>query len=151
MKSRKTSRPSILPSLFRFMVVAGLLVGLTCYGVGGWYFSDVLKADLLDVAPSTAGPYVRVTAATADTVALDSTEDPTAAHVGTYGLSWDGGAGLMGETSDSVGSIVVREFVPLFGDALRSGDLVDVDPWVWPSDPEQGLGLRLRSCRSIRR
>ena len=55
-------------------------------------------------------------------------------------MTWQSGTGLAGPIVEKVGSSVVREFVPLSGDSIGAGDLVEFDPWVW-SNPEEGLGL----------
>lgn len=140
MKSRVSRQSQILPALVRFMVILLVVVGLGLYGGGGWFFSDEIKADVLDVDPWEGGPNVRVTAASPETIALDAADDATVRDDGWYGVTWDDGAGLAGPIVESVGSSVVREFVPLTGDTLTTGDIVDFDPWVWV-DPEQGLGL----------
>ena len=131
----------MLPALTRFLLIIAIVFGMLFYGVGGWYFADEFRNDALDVEPYQSTQDVRVTAASAATVALDTVDDPSVAADGWFGMSWDGGAGLTGPILDSVGTSVVREFVPLYGDMVRAGDRVDFDPWVWPIDPEQGLGL----------
>ena len=140
MKSRRIDEKRVVPALFRFLVIVLIIGSALFYGVGGWYFADVVQTDALELDPWTESADVHVTAASDDTVAFDATGHPEIRTDGWFGVRWADGAGLAGPVVESIGSNVVREFVLLDGDPIDAADLVVFDSWVW-SDPEQGLGL----------
>ena len=106
MKTRVSYQAQILPALLRFMLILVIVVGLALYGGGGWFFSDQIKADVLDVDPWEGGPDVRVTAASPETIALDAADDATVRDDGWYGVVWDDGAGLAVERREGGRGIV---------------------------------------------
>ena len=130
----------VLPALVRFMVAVLVIGSLLFYGLGGWYFADVVRADALEIEPDASVATVRIITASDTTVTFDATMGPVVRRDGWFGVTWQSGTGLAGPIVEKVGSSVLREFVPLSGDPIGAGDLVEFDPWVW-SNPEEGLGL----------
>jgi hypothetical protein len=144
MQTRRTQQQSLITALTKSLFMIGMVLALAFYGVGGWYFSDIIKDEVLDVAPWEREFDVLVEAASAETVALDTLGDSRVRSPGLYELVWDDGSGVVGDIVESVGTTVIRDFAPLHGDSLAPDDLVDFDTWMW-DDPEQGFGVPFQS------
>jgi pimeloyl-ACP methyl ester carboxylesterase len=59
---------------------------------------------------------------------------------GIWGLRWNGGYAQVGKIQHIDTQKVVRKFVPLTGN-LKRGDMVRLDAFAFPDDPQQAFGL----------
>ena len=111
---------------------------------GGCYLSGLLKDgglvpdhddpefDLEVVAIGEGQATLRVTAETDD--------DGDWRWNGIWGLEWDEGYGQVHAILEVDDRRVVREYMPLTG-TLKIGDMVRVDNYAFPGDPETALGI----------
>ena len=107
MQTRRTSAPTMVQALVRFLVWAGVLFWIVFYGGLGWVFSDTIKQDALDISPYVQERDVEVTAATSETVALIAEVGSNARDEGWFGINWDGGNGLVGPIVERIADTVV--------------------------------------------
>jgi alpha-beta hydrolase superfamily lysophospholipase len=129
----------LLPVLLGVMVIA--VAGLA---IGGCYYSDQLKQEALETDHSPAVPDLEVIGLPEGRVALEpmqgTNKDGDWTKEGVYGLEWDDGYGQVGAIVEMDAQRVVREFVTLQG-SLDVGDLVRLDSFAWPNDPQQAFGI----------
>lgn len=123
--------------LIKFLIVAGLVLGLAFYAAGGWYFSEVFRSDALENTQTAPIPDIEVAGFNGSAITLrqrpngdDQLFDP-----GVYGLEWDGGYGQVGPIVAGEGSVVDREFAVLTGQPPSVGQLADVEATGFPPDP----------------
>jgi len=106
---------------------------------GGWYFSSVLNERALSAAErreSLLPQYdVDIRAAGEGAITLDARDDDRVARLGTYGLAWDGGYGLLGNVIGESGADVTREFTVLIGGPPAGGTRGEVDSRMYPGGP----------------
>lgn len=111
---------------------AGVLVVLALAGlIGvGWYYSgEILNTE----SPGEPGYEVEVLAVSGKRITLESTE--ASRTPGTWGLDAPEGYAQVGRILSSDGDSVTRAFTPLSG-RLLPGDLVHVDGYAYPQDPD---------------
>jgi pimeloyl-ACP methyl ester carboxylesterase len=129
----------LLPVLIGVMLIA--VAGLAA---GGWYYSDQLKQRALEPNLSPAAPDLEVIGLPEGRVALgpmqETSKDGDWTKEGVYGLEWDDGYGQVGAIVEMDDQHVVREFVPMRSN-LDVGDLVRLDSFAWPNDPQQAFGV----------
>jgi uncharacterized protein len=118
-------------------IVLPVLVLIAFLGAA-WYYSDRLREDLL--TPESGGPEydVQVMDVGEDSVVLERTEDSVLE--GIHGLEWPGGYAQVEDIVSTDEGRVEREFTLLQG-SLGPGELVHVDRWAFPGDPEQAFGF----------
>lgn len=120
-----------------FIAAAGL-------AVGGWYYSDQLRRRALEPDHSPAAPDLVVIGLSEGRVALGpmqgTSKDGDWTKEGVYGLEWNDGYGQVAAIREIDEQHVVREFVPMRG-GLEVGDLVRLDSFAWPSDPQEAFGI----------
>lgn len=120
------------------LVVALIVVLAAAWSATGWYFSDIaIKPDHPAAGPSAV---VYGTGDGGRTVIMDAT--PNTLQPGRHGLSWNGGAAM-------VGGIVARphghvERALLRGPAPLPGVRVGLD-WNYPADPRSLIGAPIRT------
>ena len=119
------------------------LVVFVVYAAAGWYFSEELRRDALETAPSENEPTVEVMGTDGGriTLAQGDPEDEELTAPGTFGLSWDGGYGRVTGILEREDDEVVRRFNEFEGGRPADGVLTDVDPTVYPGNPMRALGL----------
>jgi len=113
---------------------------------GGWYFASTLNERGISGESRRNALVPRYTievlAVQDDQVTLRKPGEERLARTSTYGLTWEGGWGVLGEVvgQQSDGS-VVRSFTLGGGRPLHGGERVALDTRVYPNDPRAGLGL----------
>ena len=127
-------------------VAAVALVAIVAAGSGGWYLSDLLKDGGLVPDHDEPEEYTLEVAAIAEgRVTLRRTSETDEDGDWKRGEFW----GLEGEAGDydQVGKVleatedqVVREFFPI-GDPPSVGEMVRLDSFAYPEDPQKALGL----------
>ncbi|HEY5650444.1 MAG TPA: hypothetical protein VIW46_03280 [Acidimicrobiia bacterium] len=116
------------------------LVALFYLG-GGYYFAELLRTDGLAAKLPTPNFGVRVTDVTGNSITLDGTDRRAIEHDGTLGLRWADGYGYVGKIRDIDDTEITRDFDILSGpppeicDGGRSCDEVDLEGYVFPTDP----------------
>ena len=113
---------------------------------GGWYFASTLNERGISGESRRNALVPRYTievlAVQDDQVTLNNPGEERLARNSTYGLTWEGGWGVLGEvvSQQSDGS-VVRTFTPGGGRPLQGGERAALDTRVYADDPRTGLGL----------
>lgn len=113
---------------------------------GGWYFSDQIRADALEVDPATDEMTLQVVSASATSVTLvesGSEQDPLRGD-DVYGLAWPTGYGQVSGVPDVTGSEVTRRFVLLSGAAPTPGQPATLDRDAFPDQPAVALDGPIR-------
>ena len=120
------------------LVVLVTLALLALAGVGWYYSSEILDVE----APAQAERDTEVLAVTRHSVTLEDTPD-SRMH-GTWGLDAPEAYGRVGdvEPGDITDDGVTRSFDAVDG-TLRPGDLVDVDGYAYPQDPEAAFDFKV--------
>jgi uncharacterized protein len=111
-----------------------LVLALGGLGAAGWYFSG----EVINVSHED-DPY-GLTVVAADDVTVTLPNTAASALPGTWGLEWDGGRAVLGDTVAEDAETVTREMRILFGD-LAEGTAARIDKWTYGDDPKSGLGL----------
>jgi pimeloyl-ACP methyl ester carboxylesterase len=127
-----------LSGLFWTVVVLLVLLHL----VGGWYFSDVLAEDLLEVNVEAAERNLVVAEAGDGTVTLRPLAEEVAelTEPGVWGLDWGSGRGRIGDVvATGEDGSVTRTL--LEGEGLEVGLTARLDGWVYAGDPQAALEL----------
>ena len=126
------------------VIVGVMLIAVAGLAVAGWYYSDQLRQRVLEPDRSPATPDLEVIGLPEDRVTLrprpGTDKDGDWTRDGVYGLQWNDGYGQVGAIVEIDDEHVVREFVPMQG-GLEVGDLVRLDSFAWPSDPQHAFGI----------
>lgn len=130
------------------IVLVVLLVATALfYGLGGWYFSNVLRdGALIPEGPGSPEYDIAVEAVGDGTITLvGPSNDEHLGAVGVYGVAWPDGYGQMSElvSAEPTGdghTRVVRAFRPITG-TLTSTEQVDLDGYAYPDDPTAAFGV----------
>jgi hypothetical protein len=121
------------------------VVVLLLHLAGGWYFASKIDERALSAAARLAAltpTYsTQVLAVGGDTVTLKNSGDARLARNGTFGLTWDGGWGTIGDVVRTESGGVVRQFHYQAGRALQSGTRVSLASRVYQGDPLVGRGI----------
>lgn len=117
-------------------------VALVFYLGGGWYFSEQLRSDALEVDPGATIFDLEVLAVDAFSITLKdaAAEDANLRRVGTFGIDWRTGYGQVTQILDDATSSVTRTFTHLSGSEVKAGDRVDMESYAFPADPTVALG-----------
>ena len=136
-----------LQARWRVMLLVLILITLVVsFGLlsFGYYYAETLKDGALKPDREPDELDLEVAAIDEDRVTLRLTdkaeEDGDWAHRGTFGLEWAGGYAQVGKILDRDDGQVVREFFPRQG-TLRVGDMVRLDSFAFPGDPQQAHGI----------
>ena len=136
--------------LRRLLVALGVFVVLVVVLLGGagWYYAGEIHSGALEVRPGprTLEPDTVVASASADTVVLRRTEDggddDPLRSPDTYGLWWDGGAGVLsGPPVIRDDGSVERSLEVVDGEPPAAGTPADLRGEVW-ADPSAAYGTR---------
>ena len=110
----------------------------------GYYYAELLKDGALKPDREPAELDLEVAALDEGRVTLRLTdkadEDGDWTQPGTFGLEWADGYAQVGKILDRDDEQVVREFFPGQG-TLRVGDVVRLDSFAFPDDPQQAHGI----------
>ncbi len=132
-------------------LLAGLLVLVGLFYVGGgWYFSNLLRDDLLVVETPEQTFDLEVVAIDATSITLRETDglDDELRARGVYGLTWEGGFGRLDEiVSASDPTQVTRSFSALEGDPPAVGTPADVTKTFYPPDPLRAYGVQFEDVQ----
>jgi pimeloyl-ACP methyl ester carboxylesterase len=135
----------------RVLVALGVIVLVLValfYGVGGWYFSSVIRDRALSGAERRASldpSYDLVVSSVGDgSIVLHPTGDPPSALDvdGTFGLRWEGGYGHVGEVTRSAGDDVTRSFFVVTGTAPEVGAGAQLDARAYADSASAGVRVR---------
>ena len=125
------------------VIVLGIIVIMMG---GGFYVSNMIKDGILvpercsrlfDLKVINVGEGRITLQRTPQTVKDDWRKD------GIWGLRWNGGCAQTSKILNSSNQQVVRKFIPLTG-SLKSGDMVRVDAFAFPDDPQKAFGVSLK-------
>ncbi len=125
-------------------VSAVVLLASGGLAASGWYFSDRLKGGALEPDRDPDELDLQVVSLGEDSVTLRATEkasdDGDWTEDGLFGLEWEGGYGRVGAIQELDEQQVVREFFAVRG-APEVGELVRMDSFAYPGDPQQAHGI----------
>lgn len=151
-ETSRVTRPSVRQHAVQPWKYAALLVALAVaalvafYGIGGWYFSNVIYEGAFQAIPPGDDSFdITFDRGEAESVVLRG--DDGSANLfedGLFGLAWESGTSLVGgvlRTEPAGGlSTVYRHRVP--GEEIPApGSAVLLDPFVWPGDPKTALDI----------
>lgn len=126
------------------LVVVTALLALVLLAAGGWYFSERIRADVLEVTPYPAVKDLRLQPVPGERVAISTEAEEDLRMLdapSTFGLDWDGGYGqVSGPVVASGAGEVVRRLEVLAGRPPRAGTPADLDLEAFPDDPRAALG-----------
>ncbi len=146
--SSASRRPRVRWVMASF-VVPLLILALVFHLGGGWYYSSLLDERLLSGAARRAALApnysIEVVAADQASITLRAPGNWQLEREGTFGLTWEGGSGILGPIR-GVGNdgSVTREFEPGSGAPPSVGTLAEWDSKVYPVDPLTGLGIEFQ-------
>jgi fermentation-respiration switch protein FrsA (DUF1100 family) len=130
---------------WRLYFIIFLVLFLAFHIGGGWYFSDQLKADALDISPEEESLDLLVTEVGAGTVGLrplEGEEDEDLTDPSVLGLEWATGYGQLFEiVAENEDGSVVRRMVRIDGQPPSVGEQADLEGAAYPPDPERAFGL----------
>jgi pimeloyl-ACP methyl ester carboxylesterase len=144
--------PVSIRSVRAVRVVKWLAIGLVMLSLGalvtgGWYYSDVLRDDGLAVEQAHPPDYLLEVMAVADgTITLPRTSETE--QDGVWGLEWPDGYAQVGPLAELGSSQVVRELRPL-SRPPEPGQMVRLDGYAFPQDPETAFGLAYREVAVV--
>lgn len=132
------------PGIWTLAVVVLLLAAV--HLGGGWYFASQIEERGLSAEARRAALVpnytVDVVAVEEGTITLRKPGDRRLEQDGTFGLTWEGGWGIIRDiVRREPGGAVVREFQHRAGRPLAPGDRAAIDTRVFAGDPETGLGI----------
>ena len=129
---------SFLRGVFWLAVVVGLLF----YLGGGWFFSEQIRSDALEIDPRVPIFDLEVAAVDGASITLNdnATMDANLRSEGTFGIDWRTGYGQVGAILDDTPTSVTRTFTLVSGSPVKPGDKVDVEGFAFPADPSVTLG-----------
>ncbi|HUO45459.1 MAG TPA: prolyl oligopeptidase family serine peptidase [Acidimicrobiia bacterium] len=125
--------------------LAVLVVLMVVFHIGGgWYFSDQLRVDALEVRASEDAVDVVVTDVGDGRVGLRPLEDDDGdlTDPEVMGLDWETGYGqLFDILAENPDGAVMRRLVRIDGDLPAVGDTADLEGTAFPPDPGRAFGL----------
>ncbi len=135
-----SSRRSVLRRALLILVSTLLLLGAINFGVA-WYYSGVLYDLALEVGDDEVEYNLVATAVGDGLVKLESgPEDGEWRLHGKWGLSWDGGNGMIGDIVEYEEAAVVRRFTLVDGAQPRSTP-AKASSDIFPNDPYLAFGI----------
>ena len=135
--------------LILILLISVLSLLAVFYFGAAWYFSGVLKDRALEVGEFELQYNLTASAFGQDLVRLENGPDRGAwRRPGKWGLSWDGGNGMIGDIVEDGGHFLLRQFT--IGDgAPPSSSPAFVSGSIYPNDPFLAFGIEYERC-SIR-
>ena len=136
--TRRRNRRKLL--LILLLSVLSLLAVL--YFGAAWYFSGVLKDRALEVGEFELQYNLTASAFGQDLIRLENGPDKGAwRRPGKWGLSWDGGSGMIGDIVEDGGDFLLRQFTIGDGDPPTSTPAF-VSGSIYPNDPFLAFGIK---------
>ena len=133
---RRNRRKLALISLLSVLCFLAVLY----FGVA-WYFSGVLKDRALEVKENKLEYNLTASILGQDLVRLENGPDNGAwRRSGRWGLSWDGGTGMIGDIVEEGGDFLVRQFTIADG-APPNSTPAYVSGSIYPNDPLLAFGI----------
>ena len=139
----------MLPRRWKVLILTSLGVAVTLVVAllaGGWFLSESIKATVLECKKRDPQPVLEVIDIEEGQITLRSTSQADDSSDwngdGIYGLESMVGYDQVGAIINSSDQQVVRSLIRLTG-ATRVGDLVRLDHFAFPGDPEAAFGLPL--------
>ncbi len=134
--------------LRRALIALGvlLLLAVLAFGGGGWYYAGQIHAGALEVSPPRAEERETQVESFADGEAVlrrtgEPVDDDPLRTPDTYGLVWDGGAGVVsGDPEVREDGSVVRALEVVDGEPPADGTAADLRGDVW-TDPRAAHGV----------
>ena len=129
-----------------FVLVAFVLVTIAVLMGGGWYVSEKIREGALEPNSDIRPRDLEVVDLGEDSVTLrvtPHTDNDDWRGDGIWGLRWKGGFAQLGEILKINEQQVVRKFFPLIGN-LKRGEMVQLDAFPFPDDPQKAFGLVTR-------
>lgn len=126
------------------LVILAVGLFMIAFAVGcSWYMSVKIKEEVLEPKRGVRPFDLKVMDIEKDQVTLRvtfQTQKDDWRRDGIWGLCWNGGYAQVGKIQYIDTRKVVREFVPLTGN-LKRGDMVRLDAFAFPDDPQEAFGL----------
>ena len=141
--TRRRNRRKLV--LILLLSVLSLLLVLN-FGVA-WFLSGVLKDRALEVREYKLEHNLTASAFGQDLVRLENGPDNGAwRRPGKWGLSWDGGSGMIGDIVEDGGNFLVRQFTIGAGDPPSSTPAF-VSGSIYPTDPFLAFGIEYKKVQ----
>ena len=127
--------------VFVLLISVFFLLAVLNFGVA-WYYSGVLNDLALEVREDEVEYNLIASAVGKGLVRLEEGPDDGEWRLdGKWGLSWDGGSGMIGDIVEDRGDFLVRRFTMADGDPPRSAPAF-VSGDVYPNDPYLSFGIK---------
>ena len=133
--------------MFILLISVLFLLAVLNFGVA-WYYSGVLYDLALEVGEDEV-EYDLIAASVGDgLVKLEKGPDDGEWKLpGKWGLSWDGGSGMIGDVVEYEGDNLVRRFMMADGDPPRSAPAFVSDD-IYPNDPYLAFGIKYEALHT---
>ncbi len=126
--------------VFMLLIAVFLLLAVLNFGLS-WYYSSVLNDLALEVGDDEVEYNLIASAVGEGLVSLEQGPDGGEWRLsGKWGLSWDGGSGMIGDIVEYGGDFLVRRFTMADGDPPRSAPAF-VSGDIYPNDPLLAYGI----------
>ena len=144
LKSRFASpRGVVLKWVFVLFISIFFIMAVLSFGVA-WYYSGVLYDLALEVKENKVEYNLIASSVGEGLVKLEEgPEDGKWRLRGNWGLSWDGGSGMIGDIVDYGDDFLVRRFAMADGDPPRSAPAMESSD-IYPNDPYLAFGIEYK-------
>ncbi|MGL5811442.1 MAG: alpha/beta hydrolase family protein [Nocardioides sp.] len=132
--------PGVRRRWIRAVVAVACLTAITPV-IGVWYFSGRIRSDVLQVRPWKPPNNLKVVEAPTDpvdgtiTLADAADPEPDLRDDGTFGLSYDGGFGLISGERSGSGAEITGDFALVSGESPRVGQRVTITASAYLTEP----------------
>lgn len=133
-----------LNKLIRYILTGVVVLAVLAIAGGGWYFSDVLEADGLEIDHTPPELNLSIAAIGEDTITLKlldgAEEDENLSISARWGVTNGEDYGQLGDVISDSGGLVTRDFVQMVGE-FQVGEQVYLERTAFPHDPFSSYGL----------
>ena len=130
--------------LIRYILTGVVVLAVLAIAGGGWYFSDVLEADGLEIDHTPPELNLSIAAIGEDTITLKlldgAEEDENLSISARWGVTNGEDYGQLGDVISDSGGLVTRDFVQMVGE-FQVGEQVYLERTAFPHDPFSSYGL----------
>ena len=130
--------------LIRYILTGVVVLAVLAIAGGGWYFSDVLEADGLEIDHTPPELNLSIAAIGEDTITLKlldgAEEDENLSISARWGVTNGEDYGQLGDVISGSGGLVTRDFVQMVGE-FQVGEQVYLERTAFPHDPFSAYGL----------
>ena len=130
--------------LIRYILTGVVVLAVLAIAGGGWYFSDVLEADGLEIDHTPPELNLSIAAIGEDTITLKlldgAEEDENLSISARWGVTNGEDYGQLGDVISDSGGLVTRDFVQMVG-KFQVGEQVYLERAAFPHDPFSAYGL----------